>query len=61
MTLKSLIKHLEQKNLLTEVAAEKNLKVNEPNLKTLPLMNIFRSTKICAPMKKHRKIITVFQ
>jgi len=60
MTLKSLIKHLEQKNLLTEVAAE-NLKVNEPNLKTLPLMNIFRSTKICAPMKKHRKITTVFQ
>ncbi|KYN50007.1 hypothetical protein ALC62_00034, partial [Cyphomyrmex costatus] len=32
-TLKSLVKHLEQKNLLTELAAE-HLKVNKPNLKT---------------------------
>jgi len=49
-TLKSLVKHLEQKNLLTEVAAE-HLKVNESNLKTLPLMNTFKSKNLCSNEK----------
>jgi len=46
-TLKNLVKHLEQKNLLTEVAAE-HLKVNESNLKTLSLMNTFKSKNLCS-------------
>jgi len=49
-TLKSLVKHLKQKNLLTEVAAE-HLKVNESNLKTLPLMNTFKSKNLCSNEK----------
>jgi len=41
---------LEQKNLLTEVAAE-HLKVKESNLKTLLLMNTVKSKNLCSNQK----------